>query len=177
MCAVRSGLMRPLKVLPGTPAAAAGHCLADCVLNEPVMRLNRKARNLGERLAQGAKEGVHADHNREHQDHSPGLSAARPVYPVVRAGERRPRGVQRGPACESGEWIGGTVDSIVRLQEHIAMVMECGDSLEQVEQEVIAGADIGDEQRAALWLYAWSFMNGTAQRHEASSHLLSTRGL
>ena len=163
-------------MFPGTPAAAAGHCLADCVLNEPVMRLNRKARNLGERLAQGAKEGVHADHNREHQDHSPGLSAARPVYPMC-ARERRP-GATAGACLRIGfRWIGGTVDSIVRLQEHIAMVMECGDSLERVEQEVIAGADIGDEQRAALWLYAWSFMNGTAQRHEASSHLLSTRGL
>jgi len=100
MCAVRSGLMRPLKVLPGTPAAAAGHCLADCVLNEPVMRLNRKARNLGERLAQGAKEGVHADHNREHQDHSPGLSAARPVYPMSARGAPA-RGYSGGPACES----------------------------------------------------------------------------
>jgi len=69
------------------------------------------------------------------------------------------------------------VDSIVRLQERIAMVMERGDSLEQVEREVIAGADISGEQRAALWLYAWSFMNGTGQRHEASSHLLSSRGL
>jgi hypothetical protein len=69
------------------------------------------------------------------------------------------------------------VDSIVRLQERIAMVMERGDSLEQVEQEVIAAADISSEQRAALWLYAWSFMNGTAQRYEASSHLLSTLGV
>ena len=69
------------------------------------------------------------------------------------------------------------MDSIVRLHERIAMVMERGDSLEQVERGVIARADISGEQRAALWLYAWSFMNGTVQRHEASSHLLSSRGL
>ena len=69
------------------------------------------------------------------------------------------------------------MDSIVRLQERIAMVMERGDSLDQVEQEVIAAADISGEQRAALWLYAWSFTNGSAQRHEASSRLLSTREL
>jgi hypothetical protein len=69
------------------------------------------------------------------------------------------------------------VDSIVRLQERIAMVMERGDSLERVEQEVIAAADLSGEQKAALWLYAWAFTDGSAQRHEASSHLLSTRGL
>ena len=52
-----------------------------------------------------------------------------------------------------------------------------GDSIEQVEQDVIAAADISSERKAALWLYAWSFANGAAQRHAASSKLLSTRGL
>ena len=69
------------------------------------------------------------------------------------------------------------MDSIVRLQERIAVGMERGDSLEQVEQDVIAAADVSSERKAALWLYAWSFMNGAAQRQAASSHLLSTRGL
>jgi hypothetical protein len=68
------------------------------------------------------------------------------------------------------------VDSIVRLQERIAVGMERGDSLEQVEQDVIAAADVSRERKAALWLYAWSFINGAAQRHAASSEL-STRGL
>ena len=69
------------------------------------------------------------------------------------------------------------MDSIVRLQERIAVGMERGDSLEQVEQDVIAAADVSSERKAALWLYAWSFANGSAQRHVASSKLLSTRGL
>ncbi|MFL5332374.1 MAG: hypothetical protein ACJ8H8_04170 [Geminicoccaceae bacterium] len=69
------------------------------------------------------------------------------------------------------------MESIVRLQERIAVGMERGDSLEQVERDVIAVADISNERKAALWLYAWSFMNGVAQRQAASSELLSTRGL
>ena len=69
------------------------------------------------------------------------------------------------------------MESIVRLQERIAVGMERGDTLEQVEQDVIAAADVSSERKAALWLYAWSFMNGAAQRQAASSQLLSTRGL
>jgi hypothetical protein len=44
-------------------------------------------------------------------------------------------------------------------------------------RNVSAAADISSERKAALWLYAWSFMNGAAQRHAASSQLLSARGL
>ncbi len=69
------------------------------------------------------------------------------------------------------------MESIVRLQERIAVGMERGDSLEQVERDVIAVADISNERKAALWLYAWSFPNGAAQPQAASSELLSTREL
>jgi hypothetical protein len=48
------------------------------------------------------------------------------------------------------------VASVVRLQEKIAVMMRCGASLNRVEDEVIDHARLNSNQKAALWLYAWS---------------------
>jgi hypothetical protein len=65
------------------------------------------------------------------------------------------------------------VASVVRLQEKIAVMMRSGASLNRVEDEVIDHSRLNSNQKAALWLYAWSFMDGTTQRHEATSYLLN----
>jgi hypothetical protein len=51
--------------------------------------------------------------------------------------------------------------SIFRLQERLALLIGKGKSLEEVEQQVIEPADISAEQKAALWLYAWSTFHGS----------------
>ena len=62
---------------------------------------------------------------------------------------------------------------IVRYQERIAVMMQCGASLDRVEEEVIAKTELSSDRKAALWLYAWSFMEGTEQRARATDYLLS----
>jgi len=65
------------------------------------------------------------------------------------------------------------VAGIVRYQERIAVMMQCGASLDRVEEEVIAKTELSSDRKAALWLYAWSFMEGTEQRARATDYLLS----
>ena len=65
--------------------------------------------------------------------------------------------------------------SVFRLQERVASRMHAGDSLRRVEAEVIEPSDLKPDQKAALWLYAWSFMEGREQRDEASRSLVNAR--
>jgi hypothetical protein len=65
------------------------------------------------------------------------------------------------------------VAGIVRYQERIAVMMQCGASLDRVEEEVIAKTELSSNRKAALWLYAWSFMEGTEQRSRATDYLLN----
>jgi hypothetical protein len=43
-----------------------------------------------------------------------------------------------------------------QLRAAIAARLERGDTLDTVERQLIAPARLSDEQRSALWLYAWS---------------------
>jgi hypothetical protein len=61
------------------------------------------------------------------------------------------------------------VTSVVRLQERIAAMMMSGVPLETIESEVIDTSGLSSERKAALWLYAWSFMEGTGQHAEERS--------
>jgi phytoene/squalene synthetase len=58
------------------------------------------------------------------------------------------------------------VAGVVRLQERVAALMSCGASLDRVEDEIIDPSDLSADQKAALWLYAWSFMEGREQREQ-----------
>jgi hypothetical protein len=66
------------------------------------------------------------------------------------------------------------VAGIVRHQEQIAVMMQCGASLDRVEQEVIANSDLSSDRKAALWLYAQASMEGTEQRARATDYLLNS---
>jgi hypothetical protein len=47
-------------------------------------------------------------------------------------------------------------------------IVERGESVDQVEEELIEAVDgLTADQRAGLWLYAWSLQSGAHQRYEA----------
>ena len=65
--------------------------------------------------------------------------------------------------------------SVVRLQERIAAMMQCGSPLEEVESQVIDPCELSSDQKAALWLYAWSFLEGMSSAISATRYLLNVR--
>jgi hypothetical protein len=60
------------------------------------------------------------------------------------------------------------VVSVERLQEWIAAMMQSGRSLDWVESEVIDPSELSADRKAALWLYAWSFVDRSEQRATAT---------
>jgi hypothetical protein len=47
-----------------------------------------------------------------------------------------------------------------RIQEEIAAWVQAGHELDEIEARLIEPAPVGDESRAALWLYAWALRDG-----------------
>jgi hypothetical protein len=60
------------------------------------------------------------------------------------------------------------MSSVFGVQERIARMMRRGAPLEQVEDQVIDPCDLSSDQKAALWLYAWSFLERGEQRDHAT---------
>ena len=58
------------------------------------------------------------------------------------------------------------MNKVVALRNQIAECMEAGDTLEQMETE-INSSGLSEEERSALWLFAWSCLPGVAQRNKA----------
>jgi hypothetical protein len=56
---------------------------------------------------------------------------------------------------------------IVEFQERIRIRMRGGGSFDDVESEIIERSGLDERQKAALWLYAWSFVPKRVQRAEA----------
>jgi hypothetical protein len=61
--------------------------------------------------------------------------------------------------------------NVLGLQERIARMMRRGAPLEQVEDQVIDPCELSSDEKAALWLYAWSFMERGEQRDRAARYL------
>jgi len=57
------------------------------------------------------------------------------------------------------------------LQAEIAARMRRGDAFDRVEVELIDRSDLPDAEKAALWLYGWSFVPWQRQRREALAHI------
>ena len=57
--------------------------------------------------------------------------------------------------------------SLLELNERIAERMEAGSSLDEVEAALIDPQPLSDDEKAALWLFAWSFKPVVSQRAEA----------
>jgi hypothetical protein len=58
------------------------------------------------------------------------------------------------------------MNKVISLRNQIAECMEAGDTLEQMETE-INSSGLGEEERSALWLFAWSYLPDAAQRNKA----------
>ena len=57
-------------------------------------------------------------------------------------------------------------------QQVYRRIVEHGESLDRVEQELIGPAgDVNEEQRAAVWLYAWSLQSAAHQRYQSRRFL------
>ncbi len=65
------------------------------------------------------------------------------------------------------------MNKVVALRNEIAECMEAGDTLEQMETE-IDSSGLGEEERSALWLFAWSYLPFGAQRKAATQMLAET---
>ncbi len=58
------------------------------------------------------------------------------------------------------------MEEMVRLRNGIAERMEAGQSLEAMEQ-VIEESELREDEKSAVWLFAWSYLPGAAQRKKA----------
>jgi hypothetical protein len=57
------------------------------------------------------------------------------------------------------------------ILDEIRRRMRHGDSIDDVDLELIERTDLSPDQKAALWLYAWSFVPRRQQRASAELHL------
>jgi hypothetical protein len=67
------------------------------------------------------------------------------------------------------------VVSLLSLQVRVAKMMGGGASWERVEREVIDPSPLDPDQKAALWLYGWSFLGQQEQRSEAMRYIAATQ--
>jgi hypothetical protein len=58
------------------------------------------------------------------------------------------------------------MDEMVKLRDVISDRMEAGESLEEMEQE-IEDSGLSEDEQSAVWLFAWSYLSGGAQRQKA----------
>ena len=61
--------------------------------------------------------------------------------------------------------------TLIEFQRAIDASMRRGESFSTVEKQLIKPSRLSDEAKAALRLYAWSFVDWRAQRREAYSHI------
>jgi len=58
------------------------------------------------------------------------------------------------------------MNTVIALRDQIAECMEAGETLEQMEAE-IDSSGLSEEERSALWLFAWSYLPDAALRNKA----------
>ena len=63
------------------------------------------------------------------------------------------------------------MSTLKQLQGEIARRMRRGDSFVAIEEQVIEPSALPDAEKAALWLYGWSFVDWRRQRREAVVHI------
>ena len=61
--------------------------------------------------------------------------------------------------------------TLVELRCEIDARMHRGASFSSIEDDVIDTSGLPEEQKSALWLYGWSFVDCRAQRREAHAHI------
>jgi len=60
---------------------------------------------------------------------------------------------------------------VMQARHEIDAALRRGESFSVIEEEVIERCALSDDQKSALWLYAWSFVDPRVQRREARAHL------
>ena len=63
------------------------------------------------------------------------------------------------------------MSTLREYQGEIAMRMRRGDSFASVEEQLIDASSFSEREKAALWLFGWSFVNWRRQRREAVTHI------
>jgi len=63
------------------------------------------------------------------------------------------------------------LSTLKQVQAEIASRMRHGDAFDTVEDEVINASALSEAEKAALWLYGWSFVHWRLQRREAAAHI------
>jgi hypothetical protein len=58
-----------------------------------------------------------------------------------------------------------------QLEGEVTFRMRRGDTFASVEAEVIDPSGLSEDEKAALWLYGWSFVHWRRQRREAMAHI------
>lgn len=58
-----------------------------------------------------------------------------------------------------------------RARADVRRCMSHGGSVDDVDAEIIEPSGFSAEEKAALWLYAWSYVPGRMQRRWADRHL------
>ena len=61
---------------------------------------------------------------------------------------------------------------IVKARKDVARRMSRGGTVDDVDAEIIEPSDFSADEKAALWLYAWSYVPCRAQRRSADLQLL-----
>jgi hypothetical protein len=68
------------------------------------------------------------------------------------------------------------MSTLKQLQADVAVRMCRGDTFASVEAEVIDASGLSEAEKAALWLYGWSFVHWRRQRREAMAHIDALAG-
>ena len=63
------------------------------------------------------------------------------------------------------------MSALKQAQTEIASRMRQGETFDTVEEEVIDCSAFSEAEKAALWLYGWSFVDWRRQRREAVAHI------
>jgi hypothetical protein len=63
------------------------------------------------------------------------------------------------------------MSTLEQLQAEVALRMRRGDTFASVEAQLIDPSGLSEAEKAALWLYGWSFVHWRRQRREAIAHI------
>ena len=63
------------------------------------------------------------------------------------------------------------MSTLREYQAEIAARMRRGDTFASIEEQLIDPSSFSEGEKAALWLFGWSFVNWRRQRREAVSHI------
>ena len=63
------------------------------------------------------------------------------------------------------------MSTLKQFQAEIASRMRRGATFASIERDIIDRCRLSEAEKAALWLYGWSFVDWRRQRREALAHL------